>query len=292
MISIPFTKLEGAQNDFIVIDNRTHWFPSEHMKVVTPLLCHRRKGIGSDGVIFIEPNDSRDFTMLFFNPDGSDGSMCGNGGRCAVLFARDRKIAGDKMQFDVLGQTYSGEMIGNKIRLFFPEPKKLKFRFKLKIFDQLVTTHYVHVGAPHALIFIDDIERPRETNLDEIDIAHWGRDVREHNDFKPEGVNANFLTIDEDHVVHIRTFEKGVEAETESCGTGTVAAAITTYAIKSVQPPIRVLTHGGDLLTVGFDVENQHLRNLYLEGTAREVFTGTVVYDPVKKQIISIYHDE
>ncbi len=285
MIEIPFTKIEGAQNDFIVIDNRARWFPRASMKLFASFVCHRRKGIGADGVIFIEPHAQLDFTMLFFNPDGSDGSMCGNGGRCAILFAHHRKFASGSVRFEVLGQTYVGEMTEEFIRIYFPEPRKLKFSFKLKVFDQLVTTHYAHVGAPHALIFIEDIEKPRVLFLDELNIDSWGKAVRRHFDFQPEGVNANFLSIDNENIVHVRTFEKGVEAETEACGTGTVASALIAHVIKKLSSPIIVETHGGDRMRIGFEIENQHVKNIYLEGPAREVFNGVVVYDEDSRTI-------
>lgn len=282
MIEIHFTKLEGAQNDFIVIDNRERWFPREFMKPFTRLVCHRRKGIGADGVIFIEPNDNTDFTMLFFNPDGSDGSMCGNGGRCAALFATSKGIGKTSMTFDVLGSVYSAQIIGDTIRLFFPKPREWKLNLKLKTVDQLITTHYIHVGAPHAVIFIEDIQNPFYKNLDELDVHRIGNAVRGHPDFAPEGVNANFVAVDQENIVHLRTFEKGVEAETESCGTGTIATAIVSYLIKKIQPPIILKSHGGDILEVGFEIENQQVKNVFLEGPAQFVYSGIVLYDQKK----------
>ena len=284
-LHVPFTKIEGAQNDFIVIDNRELFFPRESMKAFSALACHRRKGIGADGVIFIDPHVSLDFTMLFFNPDGSDGSMCGNGGRCAALFAVQHQLAGKRQAFEVLGMQYNAEIHDGTIRIYFPPPKKLRFSFSLNVFDQRIITHYAHVGAPHAMIFIGDIVEPLVTSLEALNVDAWGRAVRTHPEFQPEGVNANFLSIDAEGIVQLRTFEKGVEAETEACGTGTIASALTAHFVKGLQPPITVRTHGGDVLTVGFDVVDATVQNLFLEGPAREVFSGSILYDPIAQSI-------
>lgn len=284
-LHVPFTKIEGAQNDFIVIDNRDLFFPRESMKTFSVLACHRRKGIGADGVIFIESHISLDFTMLFFNPDGSDGSMCGNGGRCAALFAVQHQLAGKRQAFEVLGMQYIAEIYDATIRIYFPPPKKLRFTFKLNVFDQGIIAHYAHVGAPHAMIFIGDLDEQLVPSLEALNVEAWGRAVRRHPDFQPEGVNANFLAIDAEGIVHLRTFEKGVEAETEACGTGTIASAIAAHAVKGLQPPINVRTHGGDVLNVGFDVADETVQNLFLEGPAREVYSGSIMYNPIAHSI-------
>lgn len=286
MLTVPFSKYEAAQNDFVMIDNRDRWFPEDFMKSFTQFVCHRRKGIGADGVIFIERSDKTDFKMLFFNPDGSFGSMCGNGGRCAILFALMHHISGTSNVFEVLEQNYTGEITDKKIRLYFPEPKELTYNISLQLLDQSLTMHYAHVGAPHAVVCIEDILKPKYMSIEHVDVALFGKAVRYHKNFSPVGVNVNFLQIDKDNIVHIRTYEKGVEAETESCGTGTIASALIATRIKNLQSPVHLISHGGDHLQVGFINEHDRIKNIYIEGPAHFVYSGVISFDPESDNFI------
>ncbi len=308
-MEIPFTKAQAALNDFVVVDDREGRIPVETRKTFAREACLRRKGIGGDGIIFIEENNLVEFTMAFYNPDGTDGSMCGNGGRCAALFAYRNGIAGSEMGFEVLGQYYKALVLDDGVRLFFPPPKTIRLNFKLPLKDETVTAHYVHSGAPHVVVFIDDFENASYLSLDDVPVKTLGQEIRLHGDFRPVGVNASFVSIDTDQRVHIRTFEKGVEAETASCGTGAVAAAIVSHAVRNINPPVTLQTFGGDSLKVGFQPLSDEERieiipfiesdirgadvghDLYLEGPAQLVFTGTTWFDG-EKNLFARQEDE
>lgn len=278
-MTIRFTKAEGAQNDFVIIDDRDGQFPVDMRKRFARTVCHRRRGVGADGLIVIERNENADFTMAFYNPDGSDGSMCGNGGRCAALYARDRGIAKSRMTFDVLGRRYRAEVLDDGVRLHFPLPEAIRLHLSLSVGKQTIAAHFIHNGAPHALILLD--ENPElGADLRAVNIEGLGKEIRWHELFQPLGANVNFLTPDANGVVSVRTFEKGVEAETMACGTGTLAAGMIAHILKGIAPPIALVTFGGDTLRVGFDfaTPNPHdpgyFEDLYLEGPASLVFEG------------------
>jgi diaminopimelate epimerase len=295
MVTIRFTKAEGAQNDFLIVDDMERAIPDDVRRRFAREACHRRRGVGGDGVIFIERCADHDFRMEFYNPDGSHGSMCGNGGRAAALYARTRGIAGPSMRFDALGQSYRAEMLADSIRLFFPPPKEVRVNFSLSDFrmpspehETATVLHYADTGAPHLVAILG--EESGATYLRELDVESCGRALRMHPAFQPRGTNVNFVAVDPKRELHVRTFEKGVEAETEACGTGAIASAIVACVILSIAPPLALHTHGGDVLRVGFDAPELEVdaskrvdenidpmlfgNNLYLEGPARLVFEG------------------
>ena len=287
MQKIRFTKVEGAQNDFLIIDDRSCLLSTEQRAAFALMSCHRRKSVGGDGVIFVVPSDENDFRMEFYNPDGSYGSMCGNGGRTAALWAYINGIAPVSMSFDVLGKTYQAEILEEGVRLYFPQPKEIRIRQQLEDVAGITVLHYAHTGAPHAVVFLDDM-MPLQS-LDTLNVELLGREIRHHPLFQPTGTNVNFIGIDASNKVSIRTYEKGVEAETEACGTGNLAAAIIAHMQRGLAPPVTLHTHGGDVLRVGFDpplsipfksdgVIDPALfaSNLYLEGPARIAFEGEI----------------
>ncbi|MBL0174903.1 MAG: diaminopimelate epimerase [Ignavibacteria bacterium] len=288
MRTYTFTKAEGAQNDFVIVEDLDRAIPVAERQAFARAACHRRRGVGADGAIFLERSDALDFTMAFYNPDGSHGSMCGNGGRCAALYALRKGLAPATMRFDVLDREYRAVVTDDAIRLYFPPP--------LEIREVRITTaiplrpplYFVHTGAPHLVVFLESIGEPHAAALDDLDVDALGRALREAPEFAPVGTNVNFLHIDHEGLVHIRTFEKGVEAETEACGTGTLAAGIITLAVRGLAPPVHLRTRGGDILTVGFLVPESgpgmpdafspayYANDLFLEGPARLVFEGSL----------------
>lgn len=288
MPTVRFTKAEGAQNDFVIVDDRGRAFPIDARKRFTRLVCHRRKGVGADGTIFIEDHRESDFTMVFYNPDGSDGSMCGNGGRCAALYALRRGIAPEHMSFHTLDRLYRAEVSGESVRLFFPPPTSIRWPMPAGAGGADFPLYFVHNGAPHVVVLYDDIPLPAQSALEDFDLAAFARPLRHHADFQPEGANVNVARIDDDGLIRIRTFEKGVEAETEACGTGNLATAMIVHLVRRLPPPLRLLTRGGDTLIVGFDAETSpsadpaelFSRSLFLEGPARLVFEGSMNFDP------------
>jgi diaminopimelate epimerase len=300
-MKIAFTKAEGSQNDFIVVDDRERMYSDEIREEFAIAVCHRRKGVGGDGVVFIDRSESHDFIMSFFNPDGSVGSMCGNGGRCAALFASARGISGNRMSFQALGKEYRAELTGKSVRLYFPEPRDIRINSSVTLNEKVYSCHYAHTGAPHAIIFANDLDVHSVADLKNIDVADLGSELRHATQFAPIGANANFVYLAEDATLHIRTFEKGVEAETESCGTGSIASAIVAALTLKLQPPIRLKTRNGDDLSVGFspiaemqdETDKKKLtglfaKNLYFEGRASLVFDGELEFDPASMELHSL----
>ncbi len=280
MEKISFYKMSGAGNDFIVIDKN---FNPEFVlsKNVIINLCNRRNGIGADGVITVENSNTFNFNMEYYNADGSTGSLCGNGARCAIKFAGlTGRLRNGKAEFLSNSAAYSGEILNeDKIKFNFNPPGKLKYNFIIKAFNQLINACFADTGSPHVVIKINDVLKDpgnpysSYNNLDEFPVYELGREIRYHPDFSPGGTNVNFITIKGDKIF-IRTYERGVENETLACGTGSVAAAIVEHHIDKFKPPVSLITRGGDELVVDFDVRDQKNNNLSLTGPAKVIFTG------------------
>ncbi|HZV12622.1 MAG TPA: diaminopimelate epimerase [Candidatus Kapabacteria bacterium] len=275
-MKIPFKKMSGAGNDFIVVDNRDHKLPD--LESVTRNVCNRSNAFGgADGFIAIENSGKAEFEMKYFNADGSTGAMCGNGGRCAARFALVNGIVPSKhVLFEAVGSIYRADVTGDRVRLAMPDPRAIRLNFKLSVRGQQVTCHYVNVETPHAVIFIKDIIAPQYRSVDDLDINGWGKDVRMHPDFSPEGANANFAELLNDGTVKLRTFERGVEGETLACGTGSVATAIVAHLLHKIAPPVHILTKSGETLAVDFSDMNGDIRNLSLEGSANILSEGLI----------------
>ncbi len=268
-MKIPYKKMSGAGNDFIVVDDRAHRLPKP-IAAFVPRVCDRATPWGgADGFIAIVNSPTAEFEMLYFNADGSTGAMCGNGGRCAARFALlVHAVQSGHMEFEVVGQRYVADVDRDRVRLMMPPPRVLEFNRTLSAMDRKITCHYVNVETPHAIIFISDIKSPPINSLNELDIAAWGPAVRLHPDFQPEGANANFAMIAGDGIVHLRTWERGVEGETLACGTGSVATALTAHFVHHLPAPVRIATASGETLVVDFTDTNGIISNLSLEGSA------------------------
>ncbi|MDT8322682.1 MAG: diaminopimelate epimerase [Bacteroidota bacterium] len=284
MNTIHFTKAEGAQNDFVIVDDRMRRLDGDMRRAFAIWSAHRRKGVGSDGCIFIDASTTHDFTMVFYNPDGSVDSMCGNGGRCAALFARQNGIAGTHMQFEVLGKSYRANVDGNNVLLSFPPPERIERGIALTGPDASCVVDFIDTGAPHVIVFADALPAALRAPLAAVDMEKVGRSLRHHVRFAPRGTNVNVLERGGDGSIAIRTFEKGVEAETEACGTGTLAAGMSAHLRLGIDPPVRLRTHGGDILTVHFtpgsvpaEDPRYFAADLALEGPAHLLFDGCAV---------------
>ncbi|NTV16975.1 MAG: diaminopimelate epimerase [Chlorobiaceae bacterium] len=263
-MEITFSKLSGAGNDFIVIDNRSLAINLNPFQIRE--LCTRRTGIGADGLILIEPSSSYDFSMKYYNADGLPGSMCGNGGRCAIYFAHTIGVPSSQNNsytFEANGNRYDGSVSGPEtvqLRMLAPE----EFRTDLEI--ERVTCHSVNTGSPHVIIYTTDLENASVTGT--------GRIIRHRTDIFPGGTNVNFIEVTSPDSLSIRTFERGVEDETLACGTGAVAAALMSRRLGKVgSSNIRVKVKSGDILEVRFDADMQEV---YLTGPAKIVYRGTV----------------
>lgn len=287
MENILFTKMSGAGNDFIFIDKNLN-SDFQLTPGVIKKLCDRRNGIGADGLIQISDSDDFDFEMLYFNADGSTGSLCGNGARCAIWFANlTDRLKNGKAKFTSAGKEYSGEVIDTELVKFnLNPPSKIKFNFRISAYGQLIKSNYADTGSPHVVIKVSDIQKsPKVPNvffddLNQVPVLQIGREIRYHNDFAPAGTNVNFVDVVNNEIL-IRTYERGVEDETLACGTGSVAAAIICSVTDKLTPPITLKTFGGDKLIVNFEVENQRVKNPSLTGPAKIIFEGSV-----KKEII------
>jgi diaminopimelate epimerase len=285
MKKIFFTKMSGAGNDFIFFDKNQN--PDINLLPETiKKLCDRRNGIGADGVIEIANHSQYDFEMIYYNADGSAGSLCGNGARCAIWFAsKTGRLNDENAKFISAGKEYSGKVITDELIKFnLNQPAKIKFNFKIKAFGQLIKANYADTGSPHVVINISDIQKnPSIPNVFfddilEVPVYQIGKEVRYHYDFAPEGTNVNFVKVVNNEIL-IRTYERGVENETLACGTGSVAAALICSVTDKLNPPITLKTYGGDKLSVNFEVENQRVKNPSITGPAKIVFEGSINKD-------------
>lgn len=270
---LTFTKMSGAGNDFVFIDKKQNVLPEIKTDFVKKI-CDRRNGIGADGLIIIEDSSNYDFVMNYFNADGSTGSLCANGARCAILFASESgRLKDSKAKFLSNEVEYKGEVNSNfDVKFYLNPPKNIKYNFKIKAGGKLINAHFADTGSPHVVIDINESEGFM-TSLKEVPVGKLGREIRNLSEFKPDGTNVNFISV-KDGVVHIRTYERGVEAETLACGTGSVAAALICYVNYKLSVPVKIFPKSNEKLFVNFDVENSKVRNLSLTGPAKVIFTG------------------
>lgn len=267
---IPFEKMNGTGNDFVIIDNRSLGIAKEEQAELARKICRRMFSVGADGVFFVEESTVADFAWNFYNADGSVAEMCGNGSRCVARFAYRHGIAGKKMKIATLAGIIEAE-IGDEeteVRVRMTIPHDFRLGLCLSLGDEERAVGYVDTGVPHAVIFVDD---------DEVPVKTWGRVVRFHQLFEPKGTNANFVRVLPDGRLRVRTYERGVEAETMACGTGCVAAALFAAMQKGMESPIEVITSGGEMLTILFDISDGPVAdNVFLQGSTRLVCTGSL----------------
>jgi diaminopimelate epimerase len=267
--AVRFWKLEGAGNDFLGLDGRAGGFKLKRQQIAD--LCDRRRGVGADGVLVVEKPKVRgaDFRMRYYNSDGGEAEMCGNGARCFALLAR--AVSGRKGN-ELRVQTQAGlltlRMSGREVQVSMTEPSKLRLGKKVVVAGRKVVVDFLNTGVPHAVLFVRSVRS--------IDVAKQGRAIRYHSAFAPSGTNVNFVEIGRGNRIHVRTYERGVERETLACGTGVVAASILSNLRRGLRSPILVTTRGGDHLRVGFSMENGHARKVTLQGPARIVYRGVL----------------
>jgi diaminopimelate epimerase len=278
MKKIIFTKMSGTSNDFIIIHGKDNPGFKVNCEIVLKL-CDRRNGIGADGVITIKDSEQHDFVMNYFNADGSTGSLCANGARCAILYVSGiKKLSKSEVKFLSNNVEYSGEFLADgMVKFYLNPPKKIKYNFKVKAANQLINAHFADTGSPHIVIKMDDPQNKFDffDTLEYLPVEKLGREIRYLPEFKPDGTNVNFIKVS-DSAIQIRSYERGVEAETMSCGTGSVAAALISYVTDGLQPPVKIITKENENLFVNFEVENQKVKNISLTGQAKIVFTGEI----------------
>lgn len=256
MSNISFEKYQGAGNDFIIIDNRTGHFPKQDAQLISNM-CRRRFGIGADGLILIENSTQAHFRMIYFNADGYEGSLCGNGARCAVQFAYRRGICPESVVFEAYDGMHNAEVLGEEV--------KLKMQDVLRIETMAEEACFLDTGSPHYVQWVK--------NLPAFPVVEEGRRIRYGEPFGQKGTNVNFIEQKAPGVIAIRTYERGVEDETYACGTGATAAALVA-ALQGMAPPIKVEALGGTL-TVYFKRQSpEQFTDIYLQGPATFVFSG------------------
>jgi len=268
MKNIPFWKMSGCGNDFIIIDKRSSAWNEIKNPGLVKAVCREKLSVGADGLIFIEKSDSSDFKWRFFNADGSEAEMCGNGARCAARFAFLNGIAGASLSFETIAGIIHAEVNGAIVKTQLSRPGNLQMNQELAVDGAAFTVHSINTGVPHAVVFVDD--------LDSVPIKELGSKIRFHKHFQPAGANANFVSIGGDGIIGIRTYERGVEDETLACGTGSVAAALVCIAMGRAASPALVKTRGGDLLKVYAEPARPPFSEAYLEGGASLIYTGEI----------------
>jgi len=263
-MKIPFMKMSGSGNDFILIDHRKPFLKEDGLKDFVQKVCQRRISVGADGLILIEPSKKADFKWRFYNADGSEAEMCGNGGRCVARFANLKGITGPSLKFETLAGTISAEVNGRSVKLQMTKPHGLKLDQKISVEGEERIISTINTGVPHAVIFVED--------LDGTDVFRMGRATRRHTHFAPAGTNANFVRLEDHSRLSIRTYERGVEDETLACGTGVVASALVAGFKGMVKSPVSVRTKGGEILTVHFETEGKEVKKVLFEGDVHIIY--------------------
>jgi len=266
MKTIPFYKMSGSGNDFIIIDNREAVVPEAQLMRLVIGACRRKMSVGADGMILIEPSDSLDFKWRFFNADGSLPDMCGNGARCAARFAFIHEIADRQMTFETLAGAIEATVGDDGVKIRMTEPKDLTTGTILDIAGTPTVVDSINTGVPHVVMVVDDIEA--------VEVVKTGRLIRNHPTFFPDGSNANFVAVGKDGTILIRTYERGVEDETLACGTGNVAAALILAHERGLTSPVTLTTRSGGQLTVHFKTQGGRFQDVFLEGDARVIYRG------------------
>lgn len=263
---IEFWKMSGSGNDFILIDNRDQRIQEEEMARLVERACRRRISVGADGVIFVVPSQAYDFGWRFFNADGGEVEMCGNGGRCVSRFACLKGIAGPQMTFETLAGPVSAEVKGRRVKVLMPKPGPAFMDIDLEFQDGWVQCDFINTGVPHVVVGVEGLSNHPVTTQ--------GRAIRWHDRFAPEGTNADFMTRVGPDRLALRTYERGVEDETLACGTGAIASALVGALRGMVDSPVTVETRGGEELIIHFERNGDAFEKVWLEGNTTLVYEG------------------
>ncbi|MEY2394221.1 MAG: diaminopimelate epimerase, partial [Acidobacteriaceae bacterium] len=252
-----FTKMNGAGNDFVMLDNRLGDVRLEAEQIAR--ICDRHRGVGADGILLLErATNGADFRMRYYNADGGEAEMCGNGARCFARFAHKVAGAPDRISFETPAGVIGAELHGESVTLEMSDPHDVRLNLSLPDVPRYASTHFINSGVPHVVIPVERIE--------EVDVRGDGAAIRRHKMFAPKGANVNFLEKRGPKSVAIRTYERGVEDETLACGTGVVASALIFAANEKIEGPITVTVRGGCDLTVGFKKSGDNFSAVTLSG--------------------------
>jgi diaminopimelate epimerase len=265
---VEFTKMNGAGNDFILIDNRRQAVQLSRQQIIR--ICHRHAGVGADGIILLVPcaSGAADWAWDFYNSDGSPAEMCGNGARCFARFVQGLTGAKGEMTFETRAGVISAALKGEQVTVSLTPPKDLRLGQAMALSVGAWIVHSINTGVPHAVLFVDDTEKAPVQSL--------GSEVRFLAAFAPRGTNVNFVQLRGTNAIRVRTYERGVEGETLACGTGVSASALIAAELHQWSSPVQVEARSGAALVVSFDKKNGHFGDVRLSGPADFVFEGTI----------------
>jgi diaminopimelate epimerase len=267
-MTLDFVKMNGAGNDFILIDNRSGKIKLATAQIVR--LCHRQRGIGADGLFLLVPNTSgkAEWSWEFYNSDGSAADMCGNGARCFARFVQSVAGAKERTSFETGAGVISATFQGERVTVNLTAPRDLRLGELVPAGGAKLTVHSLNTGVPHAVIFVPD--------ADQAMVQQLGAEIRYHQHFKPKGTNVNFAQVLGPNHIRVRTYERGVEGETLACGTGVAASALVASRVHKFASPVKVQVQGGDTLEVSWTNAGEHFSDVKLSGPADFVFKGTI----------------
>jgi diaminopimelate epimerase len=268
MDSLPFVKMSGAGNDFVVIDNRARRHDLTPAQIAR--LCDRRFGIGGDGLLAVEPppDSTADFRMRYYNADGGEAEMCGNGARCFARFVQAMPRAqADRVRFLTPAGLIVGEYLGAEVRVNLTAPTETRLRQRADFGWGEIEYHFMNTGVPHVVLDVPEVEKA--------EVVARGRAIRRSPIF-PKGTNVNFVERADAKNLVVRTYERGVEDETLACGTGVTAAALVAQQVHGMSLPLGVRVRGGDVLTVNARADRGTFSEVTLTGPAVEVFSGEI----------------
>lgn len=266
-----FYKMNGAGNDFIMVDNRDLELSAVLDLETIAALCDRHRGVGADGLLAVEPAaGAADYRFRYYNADGGEAEMCGNGARCFGRFtAHLSDPPRHRVSFETIAGVLTAEMVEENVRIAMSDPQDLRLDTGAVVPGLTVPLHFLNTGVPHAVAFLPTLEA-----LADCDVFTVGRAIRHHEAFAPAGTNANFAAVLEPGHIAIRTYERGVEDETLACGTGMVACALVHHLLHGASGPVSVDVRGGDTLHIGFTAAGHEFTDVTLTGPADFVFDG------------------
>ncbi len=265
---LDFVKMNGAGNDFVLLDNRAGNLRLTREQVVQ--LCHRQRGVGADGLMLLVPCKSgkADWAWDFYNSDGSTAEMCGNGARCFARYVQRVTGAKERVTFETIAGVISAEFKGDRVAIGLTAPHSLRLNESVPLAGGVQTIHSLNTGVPHAVLFVEDADKAM--------VQPIGNEIRFHPHFAPKGTNVNFAQILSPGHLRVRTYERGVEGETLACGTGVTAAALIAARLHGFVSPVQVQVQGGDQMEVSFGRDSDAFTDVRLTGPADFAFEGRI----------------
>jgi diaminopimelate epimerase len=271
MKTLPFWKMSGSGNDFVLVDNRRHVIRGNYAAWARRL-CHRQFGAGANGLLLLEPDKREDFRMIYFNADGSRADMCGNGARCMAYFAHARNVVPSTFRFRTDAYPVGAAVNGQVVKVSLADARDYEPKVSAKVDGKVYRPAFLNTGVPHAVLFVP--------NADKVNVSGLGRSLRFHKVFGPRGTNVDFIQKIGPNKLRVRTYERGVEGETLACGTGVTASAIAAALKGLVKAPVKCVVAGGDTLEVNFKLDHGNrgrpATNITLKGPVRLTYKGVL----------------